>query len=201
VETLDGYLAALASSAATPGGGSAAAIVAASGAALLSMVGRIYAENPKYAQYGEMTAGVVAGGDTLRAELLAARDRDEKAFARVVHAQSLPQRDDAEKAGRAAAIQNALAAAAEEPLHAAGLSLDVLRFASQLLAVPNKNLTSDIGCAAEFGHAGVAACAYNVRINHRFMRNADTIAHQAARLARYESEADALLGVIRKALL
>jgi methenyltetrahydrofolate cyclohydrolase len=198
VETLDGYLTALASSAATPGGGSAAAVVAASGAALLSMVGRIYSESPKYAPYHELVTRIISSADALRADLLAARDRDEKAFARVMTAHALPQSNEAEKTARSASVENALAGAAAEPLHAAGLALDVLRFSSQLTTVPNKNLMSDIGCAAEFAYAGLAACGYNVRINHRYMRDADTIAKQSTLLARYDDEGRTLLAAVRR---
>jgi methenyltetrahydrofolate cyclohydrolase len=198
VETLDGYLTALASSAATPGGGSAAAVVAASGAALLSMVGRIYLESPKYAPYHELVARIVTSAVALRADLLAARERDEKAFERVMTAQALPKASDAEKAARSASLEKALSAAAAEPLHAAGLALDVLRFSTQLVTVPNKNLLSDIGCAGEFGYAGLAACGYNVRVNHRYMRDTETIAQQATLLARYDDEGASLLGSVRR---
>ena len=198
METLDGYLNALASSAATPGGGSAAAVVAASGAALLSMVGRIYSESPKYAPYHELVTRIVSSADALRADLLAARDRDEKAFARVMTAHALPKSNDAEKTARATSVENALSAAAAEPLHAAGLALDVLRFSNQLMTVPNKNLMSDIGCAAEFAYAGLAACGYNVRINHRYMRDGDAIAKQSTLLARYEDEGRTLLAAVRR---
>jgi methenyltetrahydrofolate cyclohydrolase len=198
VETIERYLAGLASSDPTPGGGSAAAVVAASGAALLAMVGRIYAGSPKYAPYHELSARIVESADALRAELLAARERDEKAFARVMAAHGLPQGSDAEKAARAGAIESALYAAAAEPLNAAALALDVLRFSTQLVTVPNKNLASDVGCAAEFASAALAACAYNVRINHRFMRNAEAVAQQSALLHRYEEEAAALLTAVRR---
>lgn len=161
------------------------------------MVGRIYSESPKYAPYHELVTRIISSADALRADLLAARDRDEKAFARVMIAHALPQSNDAEKTARSASVENALAGAAAEPLHAAGLALDVLRFSSQLTTVPNKNLMSDIGCAAEFAYAGLAACGYNVRINHRYMRDADTIAKQSTLLARYDDEGRTLLAAVR----
>jgi formiminotetrahydrofolate cyclodeaminase len=195
---MDGYLNQLASSAPTPGGGSAAAFVAASGAALLAMVARIYSESAKYAPFHELTTRIVTSADALRADLMVARERDEKAFERVMTAHALPKNGDAEKDARAATIENALYAAAAEPLRSAALALDVLRFSTQLLTVPNKNLVSDIGCAAEFGYAALASCGYNVRINHRFMRNADAIAQQSALLSRYEDEAGTLLAAVRR---
>ena len=32
-------------------------------------------------------------------------------------------------------------------------------------------LASDVGCAAELASAALAACAYNVRVNHRYMHD------------------------------
>jgi formiminotetrahydrofolate cyclodeaminase len=198
VETLERYLTQLASSDPAPGGGSAAAVVAATGAALLAMVGRIYLESPKYAPYHELASRIVDSADALRAELMTARERDEKAFSRVMTAHGLPQSSEPEKAARAASIESALFAAAAEPLRTAALALDVIRFSTQILAVPNKNLVSDIGCATEFAYAALASCAYNVRINHRFMRNAEAIAQQATLLGRYEDEAGALHVAVRR---
>lgn len=200
VETLDRYLTQLASSDPAPGGGSAATVVASAGAALIAMVARIYLESPKYAPYHEAASRIVSSADKLRADLAVARERDEKAFGRVMAAHALPKASDAEKAARGASVEKALNAAAVEPLHAAGLALDVIRFSAQLLEIPNKNLVSDVGCAAEFGYAALAACAYNVKINHRFMRDTATIAPQAKQLARYEEEGSSLLAAVRRSV-
>lgn len=198
VETIDLYLATLASDAPVPGGGSAAAIVAASGAALVGMVARICERNPKYAAQAELTRRVVNASDRLRAELATARLRDERAFAAVVAAQELPKADALEKAERERAVQAALREAAEEPLKAAAFALEVVRCAAQLLDLPNKHLASDVGCAAEFGYAGLAACAYNVRVNHRYLRDAATIARQTQTIERLEDDAKALLERVRR---
>ncbi|MEO6836605.1 MAG: cyclodeaminase/cyclohydrolase family protein [Candidatus Tumulicola sp.] len=198
METLDRYLANLASAQPVPGGGSAAAIVAACGAALVGMVARICERNPKYAGYADLTERIADASDRLRQRLETARERDERAFARVVAAQGLPKETAAEKAARANALESALRDAAEAPLAAAALALDVVRFAAQLLVVPNKHLASDVGCAAEFGSAALTACAYNVRVNHRYMRDEATIADQAAALVRYESEGSELLTRVRR---
>ena len=192
MDNFDDYLTRLASKAPTPGGGSAAALVAAAGAALVAMVGRICEANPARAP---LASRLVAQADGLRAELLAARPRDEAAFEKVVEAQALPKGE-----ARTLALAHALRHAAEAPLHAAHLSLEVLRLAARGLALGNRNLESDLGCAAEFGAAAIAACAYNVRINHRFMRDAETIAAQSKRLARLERESAALLQQVRRAI-
>ncbi len=189
--TLDEYLLGLASSDAVPGGGSAAALVGALGAALAAMVGRIIAEP---------VDELVAQADRLRDELSAARLRDENAFRAVVAAQALPKADDAERATRRSAIQAALQRAAQEPLQASGLALEVLKLTLQLAEARTGALASDVGCAAEFAYAALTACAYNVRINHRYMRNTGIIADQASTLDARESEAASILARVRAAL-
>jgi formiminotetrahydrofolate cyclodeaminase len=198
VESFDRYLNALASAEPTPGGGSAATVVGALGAALVAMVARIVGANPKYAEHREAAVRIAETADKVRAELGNARDRDERAFARVVSAQSLPRSTDDERAARARVLESALHDAAAVPLKACELCIDVLRLAKQAAQIPNRSLASDLGCAAEFGAAGLAACAYNVRVNHRYMRDANAIDAQAKTLARYESECAALLNEVRR---
>ncbi len=198
VETLPEYLTQLASEWPTPGGGSAATIVAAAGAALVAMVGRICSTNPKYSAQTPLALELVTRADELRAEFLRARERDEAAFDRVVAASAMPKDNEPAKQTRRQALELALHHAAAEPLACAELALEALRLTAKSLAIPNKNLASDVGCAAEFAAAGLNACAYNVRINHRFMHDADAIEAQSHALERYEREAAALLADVRR---
>lgn len=197
MDTLDVYLERLASNAPVPGGGSAAALVGALAAALIAMVARISAGNPKYAQQQELAAELVARADELRAQLARARQRDETAFEEVIAAQALPKRDADESQARQQALQRALARAAAEPLQAASLALEVLRLTSRSLEIPNRDLSSDVGCAAEFAYAAILACAYNVRVNHRWMRDRDAVAMGEQRLRAVEDEARDLLERVR----
>jgi formiminotetrahydrofolate cyclodeaminase len=197
VETLERYLERLASAQPAPGGGSAAAVAAGLGAALVEMVARICAANPRYAGQRALAERVAEAGEQLRRRLEAARDLDERAFSRVVAAQGLPRATPEETQARAKALEAALHAAAEAPLRACELCIDVLRLAVQILEIPNRNLASDLGCAAEFGFAALEASAYNVRVNHRYMRDTAAIDRQAARLSRYESEGQTILARVR----
>ncbi len=197
METLSDYLTQLASEWPTPGGGSAATMVAAAGAALVARVARICSANPKYAHHPALTVDLIASADALRAEFMRARERDEAAFDRVVSATAMPKSTDDEKRVRREALEIALAHAAAEPLEAARRALEILRLAASALNLRNRNLVSDVGCAAEFAHAAVMACAYNVRINHRFMHDLGAIEAQAHALERYEREAGAVLADIR----
>jgi glutamate formiminotransferase/formiminotetrahydrofolate cyclodeaminase len=187
VESIDTYLERLASRDAVPGGGSAAALTGAFGAALVAMVGRIKGTDED----------LVSKADRLRAELVEARSRDEDAYAAVVEAQALPKGNEAEISARRHALDHALARAAQVPLEAARLSLEVLRLAGHLAQTAKSALASDVGCAAEFAYAALAACAYNVRINHRYMREGPTVRKQAAELVGYEGAASQILARVR----
>lgn len=161
------------------------------------MVARICSANPKYAAHAALLERIVHEADDVRREFLDARIRDERAFAGVVTAQSLPKSTPPERETRRQALDDALLRAAQEPLNSAALGLRVLRAAQELCGVGNRSLASDVGCAAEFGGAAVAACAYNVRVNHRYLGEARAAADQAATLQRYEREAADLLSAVR----
>ena len=77
------------------------------------------------------------------------------------------------------------------------MALRVLQLADRILRIPNRNLAGDAGCGAEFAFAALAACAYNVRINHRYMHDAEAIAAQSELLERYEEDAAAILVRVR----
>jgi methenyltetrahydrofolate cyclohydrolase len=173
-------------------------MVAAAGAALVAMVARICSANPKYAAHKDLALELVGQADSLREEFLRARERDEAAFDRVVAATAMARATESEKRARRAALDLALAHAAAEPLAVAENALEVLRLADSALDLNNPNLVSDIGCAAEFAAAALAACAYNVRINHKFMRDTPAIEAQCNALERYERDAHALLEKIRR---
>lgn len=188
---IDSYLDALASSAPTPGGGSAATLVAALGASLVSMVARITLEAPRRHAFHAAARQIVEQADGLRAALRGAGNRDEAAFAAVGRAQQLPRETEAERTARSVALEAALAAAAEEPLAAAALARDLLALCESALELEHRGLASDVGCAGEFALASLHACAYNVRVNHRYMKDAATIGKQADRLIELEQDARA----------
>ena len=198
METLTDYLTQLASESPTPGGGSAATIVGAMGTALVAMVARITAGNKKYAEQAALANDLVTRADKLREEFMTAREDDESAFKAVVVAMAFPKQTDEQKAHRAIALQSALSVAAAEPLHVCELGLELLHMTTQTLQLRNRNLISDVGCAAEFGSACVSAAAYNVRINHSFMSDLEAVENQEHVLVQYERQAASLLDEVRQ---
>ncbi len=193
VPGIDAYLDRLASAEPTPGGGSAATLVGAMGAALCAMVARITAGNDRYASVRTEALAVVAAADVLRERLAAARPLDEAAYERVIAASALPKATDDEKRARTAALQAALAGAAEAPLAAAGLSAEGVALAERAAALGNTHLASDVECALHFFRAALAASVANVRINHHFIKDAEVVRAQEARLVAIADPASAAL--------
>ena len=197
---ISAYLDALASDAATPGGGSAAALVGATGAALVAMVARITLASPKHAEVHAAAASLIEDADAVRSALLADREADEEAYGAVVSVMALPRTTPEEKAARTERMQAALAHAAAVPLQTAHRGREVLTLARRALDLKNDHLVSDVGCAAEFAAAAIRACAYNVRINHKFLKDQALIAAQSSDLQALEQHAATQLEHIRSGI-
>ena len=153
------------------------------------MVARICAGSSRYKSVHELATWLAAASDDLREKMLQLRKRDEAAFEAVVAA-----RGDKE------ATQRALADAAAAPLEGAQSATAALELCVNALELNNANLISDVGCAAEFAYASLLGCAYNVRINHKFMKDESVVARQRKTLANCESEGKALLSSVRSAV-
>ncbi len=154
-------------------------------AALVAMTARITAGNQRYADRHDEAARIVHAADALRAQLVEAAERDAAAF-------------DAVMSSTGDARQRVLVRAAEEPLRAMALALDVQRLSAEALALNNKHLASDLGVACELAAAALTACAYNVRINHKWLHDAGVVAIQAAEMQRLERESVTELERVRE---
>jgi len=177
------YLDRLASADPTPGGGSAAALTGAMAASLLAMVARITLGSGKHGAVHGLAREIIVEADGLRAAFLAARPADEAAYAAVVAAQALPRTTDAEKHERTERLQTALRGAAEAPLAAAAHAAGTIALAERTAELGNDHLMSDVDCGLRLARAALDASAANVKVNHRFLKNAEVIAAQASRLA------------------
>jgi formiminotetrahydrofolate cyclodeaminase len=192
VERIDAYVDRLASAAPTPGGGSAATLVGELGAALCAMVGRITAASERHAATHDEACAVARAADELRERFSAARPVDEAAYERVVRASAMPRDGEERKRARAEALQRALIGAAEAPLLVAGLCAEGMVLARRTYALGNAHLVSDVECAVHFFRAAFAASVANVRINHRFIKDAGVVRAQDERLVAIAAEATAI---------
>ena len=190
--TLPDFLDALGSGEPIPGGGAAAAVAGALAVALAELVANFTVGRPKFAAVDASMRTVSARAQELRARLLALTADDERAFAQVSAAYTLPKSTEEEHAARDEAIQAALHVAMEPPLEVMRLGCEALELASEVAASGNPTVVSDAGCAALLGEAAVRAAALNVLANVVALK--DTAAAQRGRGAvnQLEERAQAL---------
>jgi len=161
------------------------------------MVAKITLASPRRAEHHALASQLADEADAARERLEEARAADEDAYGFVVSAMSLPKGTPEEKAARTEVLQRALVAAAQTPLTSAALAVSVLWLADRALALNNPALASDLGCAAEFAAAGIAAAAYNVRVNHAYIHDAAAVSSQTERLIELEAEGPIVLDRVR----
>ncbi|MEC5198788.1 formiminotetrahydrofolate cyclodeaminase [Arthrobacter sp. PL16] len=203
-ETIDAYLARLASREPTPGGGAAAALHAAQGAALVAMVAR-YTTGVKYEQHDELVRRIISAADGLVAEALRLADADEQAFQGVMKSYKLPSGTEELKAARTASLQEALILAAQTPAQLIGLASTVVELATELFEVANTTVISDIAAAADAARAAATTARVNIDINVVAIKDAAARSRLADQTDGLEEKvvlaADALVGRVRNRIL
>ncbi|MBU8865093.1 cyclodeaminase/cyclohydrolase family protein [Paenarthrobacter aromaticivorans] len=203
-ETINDYLARLASRQPTPGGGAAAALHAAQGAALVAMVAR-YTTGEKYAQHAEPVARITSAADHLIVEALRLADADEHAFQRVIDSYKLPTGTEELKAMRAAGIQDALVQAAHTPAQLIKLAGEVVELATELFDMANPNVISDVAAAADAARAAATTARVNIDINVVAIKDGDARSRLAEQTDGLEEKvvlaADSLVKRVRERIL
>lgn len=203
-ETINDYLARLASREPTPGGGAAAALHAAQGAALVAMVAR-YTTGPKYEQHAELVTRITGSADALVAQALRLADADQQAFQGVIDAYKLPSGTDELKAARTASIQDALILAAETPAQLIDVAGAVVNLATELFDVANANVISDVAAAVDAARAAATTARVNIDINVVAIKDTETRSRLAAQTDGLEEKvilaADSLVKRVRERIL
>jgi formiminotetrahydrofolate cyclodeaminase len=174
-QTLKSFLNELASSSPAPGGGSVAALAGALGSALTSMVCHLTIGKKKYAAVEGEAKRVLAASEQLRLTFTALVQKDSAAFRKVMEAYGLPKDNDAQKALRSAAIQEATKEAALVPLEVMKHCIDAHALAQEVASKGNQNSISDAGVSALLLHTACEAAALNVRVNLTTIADADFV--------------------------
>ena len=203
-ETLNEFVASVASNNPVPGGGSVAAHVGALAAALAHMVAGLTVGRKKYVSVDMRMREIAGTASALQAELATLVQRDADAYATVSAAYKLPQDTDENKGARTDAIERALVGASNTPLETAQLCADVAALAAECARDGNTNAVSDAGVAALLASAAAKGAAYNVRINAKSMTNravADGLVAEAnAAVERATANTRATLEIVERAL-
>ena len=190
--TVAGFARETASESAAPGGGSISADMGALGAALATMVANLSAHKRGWDDRWKEFSDVAEKGQAVMEELLALIDEDTAAFDRIMDCFSMPKGTDAEKAARAAALEEATLYAAQVPLRTMEASLKALPLALEMARSGNPASASDAGVAALAATAGIRGAALNVRINAAGLQDKAKAAPLLLRAAEIVKEAKAL---------
>jgi glutamate formiminotransferase/formiminotetrahydrofolate cyclodeaminase len=149
----------------TPGGGSVAALAGSLAASLTAMVANLTQGKKKFVSVHDEMVATAVKGQELKADLLAAVDRDTDAFDLVMNAFRMPKGTPEQEAVRAEAIEKATQGAAEVPLHVMEKVIPVLELARITAMKGNPASKSDAGVAASMARAASEGAYLNVRIN------------------------------------
>ena len=194
----------LASDSPAPGGGSVSALAGALSAALSAMVSNLTAGKKGYEAVREDMARIGVAGQELKDAFLADIDLDTEAFNKVMAALGLPRKTEAEKAERAAALEEANKGATLIPLRVLQRTVETLRLAAETARKGNRNSLSDAGVAGLMGRAAAMGACYNVFINLPGITDAafaEKVRGEArAALEEARTLADEIEGVLQEAL-
>ncbi|WP_026533449.1 cyclodeaminase/cyclohydrolase family protein [Arthrobacter sp. H41] len=203
-ETVNDYLARLASREPTPGGGAAAALHAAQGAALVAMVAR-YTTGAKYEQHAETVRRIISAADGLVVEAMHLAEADQHAFQGVIDSYKLPSGTEDLKAARKASIQDALILAARTPAQLVKLAGAIVDLATELFEVANASVISDIAAAADAARAAATTARVNIDINVVAIKDATARSRMAGQTDGIEEKvilaADSLVARVRGRIL
>ena len=189
--TCTGFAQETASESPAPGGGSISAYMGALGAALGTMVANLSSHKPGWDADWKKFSDWAEKGQAIMKEMLALVDEDTNAFNKIMAAFGLPKGSDAEKAARAAAIQDATLYATQVPLRTMKTAFSAFDIVEAMASEGNPNSVSDAGVGSLALWSAVQGAWLNVKINAAGLKDrgkADALLNEAAVIA---AEADA----------
>ena len=148
-----------------PGGGSISAYIGSLGVSLATMVANLSSHKKGWDSRWEEFSQWAEKGQSLKDELTRLVDADTAAFNKIMTAFGLPKANDAEKAIRKQAIQEATRFAIEVPFKVMQLSFESMTLIKAMAETGNPNSVSDAGVGALCARSAVMGAFMNVRIN------------------------------------
>ncbi|MBL8753939.1 MAG: cyclodeaminase/cyclohydrolase family protein [Planctomycetes bacterium] len=172
-QSFEQLVASLAAKTPTPGGGAAAAMAGCMGTALFLMVVRFSrGKKANVDREGDLTRVENLLDDHLK-RLLPMAERDCRSFDLVSAAYGMKKDDDAQKALREKAIQEAMVGAMVVPEETLCMVRDVFVAMQQVTACVGKAIVSDLASGASLLLAAAEGAFLNVRINAAYLTNRD----------------------------
>lgn len=172
-----------------PGGGSISAYMGALGVSLGTMVANLSSHKPGWDDRWEEFSEWAEKGQQLKNELLLLVDEDTNAFNKIMDAFGLPKGNDAEKATRTEAIQEATRYAIDIPFKVMQKSLAVMEIVRAMAETGNPNSVTDAGVGALAARSAVMGAYLNVKINASGLKDKAYVDKVIAEGAQIEQQA------------
>jgi glutamate formiminotransferase/formiminotetrahydrofolate cyclodeaminase len=182
----------------TPGGGSVAALCGALSASLSSMVANLTVGKKGCEEVAADMTAVALRAQSLKDELLAAVDRDSRAFDKVMEAFRMPKATPEQAEEKDRALEEASKEATLVPLEVLGNAVEAARLARTAAAKGNKNSLSDAGVAAVAAGAAGEGARFNILINLRGIADEAFTTRVRNRSAKLMRDLDGVVGAVRK---
>jgi len=148
-----------------PGGGSVSAYIGALGVSLGTMVANLSSHKAGWDERWEEFSIWAEKGQALKDELLFLVDEDTVSFNKIMDAFGLPKGNDADKAARDNAIQEATKYATEVPFRTMQKAYNSLELIKAMVETGNPNSVTDAGVGALCARTAVMGAFLNVKIN------------------------------------
>ena len=165
--TINDFLAALASERMIPAGGGAAALSGAMGAALISMTAKATLGREKYRLHFPIMKETSQKAESLWREMLSLAQDDVLAFAAFEKALFRPQSDFGEKASREQAIKESWRMAIEASSAILKASHEGFALATMILGRFNKNAAGDYFSAIQHLNLASEVSWFNLKLNQK----------------------------------
>lgn len=158
-----------------PGGGSVSAYLGSLGVSLATMVANLSSHKAGWDERWEEFSHWAEKGQLLKDELLFLVDEDTHAFNKIMDAFSLPKNNDAEKAIRDKAIQDATVYATLVPFKTMEKAYESMEIIKAMTETGNPNSITDAGVGALCARSAVMGAFLNVKINASGLKDAEFV--------------------------
>lgn len=196
--SLVGFAHETASESPAPGGGSISAYVGALGVSLGTMVANLSAHKRGWDDRWETFSDAAEQGMAHQERLLQLVDEDTAAFDAIMSAFGMPKGNDAQKAERAKAIQQATLGAMKTPLEVAEVALASMDLMADMAERGNPNSVTDAGVGALCARTAVLGAIMNVRVNAADLQDREAADDMLSRCEELEAAAEAKEAAIRQ---
>ena len=170
-DTIEQFVADLASSKPVPGGGGASAVCAAVGAGLGHMVGSLTVGKKKYADVEEELRDLMGKSRQLQLRFLSLAEEDGKCFAPLAAAYGMPKETEEQRREKEIVLEKALKDACEVPMEIMKLCCEAISEAEVFAGKGSSLVISDAGAGAAILEGAIKAASLNIYINARMMKD------------------------------